>query len=115
MVRALRLRPQCVVSYRRRAFMGARYERGMRLTFDMQVEGRTHALEVNERATNRRFIPIDWLVMEVKVNERIPLWAVSLLAKHECRLQRLSKYCGALELGMSRLKWSWAHKENVYG
>ena len=115
MVRTLRLRPSCVVSYRRRAFMGGRYERGMRLTFDMQLQGRVHALHVNELATNRSFLPPGWLVMEVKVNERIPAWAVSLLGKHECRLERVSKYCGAVALGMGRLKWAMAHKENIYG
>jgi len=115
MVRTLRLRPVCVVSYRRRAFMGGRYERGMRLTFDMQLEGRIHALHVNELAANRSFLPLGWLVMEVKVNERIPVWAVSLLGKHECRLERVSKYCGAVALGMGRLKWAMAHKENIYG
>jgi hypothetical protein len=115
MVRALRLRPSCVVSYRRRAFMGARYERGMRLTFDMELEGRIHALHVNEMATNRPFLSLGWLVMEVKVNERIPVWAVSLLGKHECRLERVSKYCGAVASGVGRLKWNMAHKENIYG
>jgi hypothetical protein len=115
MVRALRLRPQCVVSYRRRAFMGGRYERGMRLTFDMQLEGRTHALEVNELSSGTYFMPLDSLVMEVKVNERIPLWAVSLLGKHECRLQRVSKYCAALAAGKGRLNRAMDHKENIYG
>ena len=45
MVRALHLRPKCIVSYRRRAYMGGRYERGMRLTFDMQLQGRIHGLD----------------------------------------------------------------------
>ena len=115
MVRVQRLRPRCVVSYRRRAFMGGRYERGMRLTFDMKLKGRVHALAVNEVARNLFFLPLDWLVMEVKVNERIPLWMVALLGKYECRLQRISKYCAALAASMGQLKRASVHKENLYG
>ena len=115
MVRALRLRPPCVVSYRRQAFVGGRFEQGMRLTFDAQLQGRVHALTVNELARNRYFLPPDWLVMEVKVNERVPNWVVSLLAKHECRLQRVSKYCAVVSRGLHHRQRAMALKENLYG
>ena len=115
MVRALHLRPKCIVSYRRRAFMGGEYERGMRLTFDMQLQGRVTALQVNQIAKNLYFMPPDWMVMEVKVNERVPTWAVALLAKHECQLQRVSKYCASMARGMSHLHFARSHKENLYG
>lgn len=114
MVRALNLRPRCVVSYRRAAFMGGRYEQGMRVTFDMQLQGRIHALSVNEPAVNHYFIPPDWYVMEVKVNERIPDWMTSLIAKHECRLQRVSKYCAALDSGLRRLKFRLNNPESIH-
>jgi hypothetical protein len=115
MVRAMRLRPQCIVSYRRRAFVGGRHEQGMRLTFDMQLQGRTHALEVNQIAHNLHFLPLDWVLMEVKVNERVPRWLVALLAKHQCNLQRVSKYCAALAVGKDRIRQALIHKENIYG
>jgi len=115
MVRAMQLKPAAVVSYRRRAFVGGRYEKGMRLTFDMNLQGRAHALEVNQAAVNRHFLPLDWVLMEVKVNERIPLWMVALLAKHQCSLQRMSKYCAALAVGKAHIQRAFAHKENIYG
>lgn len=115
LVRAMALRPVCIVSYRRQAFMGGRYESGMRVTFDMDLSGRIHALQVNEDARNHHFMPLDWLVMEVKVDERIPGWMTSLLAKHECVLTRVSKYCMALADGMRRRAESLQHKENIYG
>lgn len=115
MVRAMNLRPKCIVSYRRQAFMGGRYDQGMRVTFDMQLQGRVFALEVNSVARNHYFIPPDWYVMEVKVNERIPTWMTSLLAKHECQIQRVSKYCSALKNGKSQFEFAWKHKENLYG
>ena len=116
LVRAQQLKPKCIVSYRRQAYMGGRFEPGMRVTFDMQLQGRIHALEVNELAKNQYFIPPDWLVMEVKVNKRIPTWMVALLAKHECQLQRVSKYCAALARGMSHSSFTLRHhKENIHG
>ncbi len=115
MIRAMRLKPSAIVSYRRRAFVGGRYERGMRLTFDMHLRGRTHALEVNQNAKNLHFAPLDWVLMEVKVNERVPRWLVALLAKHQCNLNRMSKYCAALAVGKNRLYNCMEHKENVYG
>ena len=115
MVRTLSLRPKCVVSYRRQAFMGGRHERGMRLTFDMQLQGRTHALQVNEIAKNRYCMPPDWFIMEVKINERVPNWMAALIAKHGCKLQRVSKYCAVMAHEVGRLQAAWAHKENIYG
>jgi len=115
LVRAMALRPSCIVSYRRQAFVGSRYESKMRLTFDMDLSGRVHALSVTEAAHNHRFIPLDWLVMEVKVDERIPSWTTALLAKHECTAMRVSKYCLALADGMRRLERAQLLKENIYG
>jgi hypothetical protein len=114
MIRAMQLRPAAIVSYRRRAFVGGRYEKGMRLTFDQQLEGRAHSLEVDQVAHNYHFLPLDWVLMEVKVNERIPMWMVALLGKHQCSLQKVSKYCAALEVGKKHLYRALAHKENVY-
>lgn len=115
MVRAMQLKPRCIVSYRRRALVGGRYEPGMRLTFDALLSGRVYALKVNEDAHNHLFMPADWLVMEVKVNERIPTWTTSVLARHQCRLQRVSKYCAALEDGMKRRELAWNLKEQRHG
>jgi hypothetical protein len=115
MQRSMGLRPRCVVSYRRRAFMGSRYEQGMRVTFDMLLQGRTTSLVLNEPAKNHYFMPPDWFVMEVKVNERIPTWMTSLLAKHECSLQRVSKYCSVVSQGMKRFRIAYENKESLHG
>jgi VTC domain len=115
MQRVMRLTPKCIVNYRRRAFMGSRYEQGMRVTFDMLLQGRTSALVLNELAKDYYFMPPDWFVMEVKVNERIPTWMISLLAKHECSLQRVSKYCSVVSNGMKRFRIAYANKEPLHG
>lgn len=115
LIRFLGLRPACIVSYWRRAFQGSRYESGMRLTFDLDLCGRIDALRVSEEARNHPFLPPDWLVMEVKVNERIPDWMTSLLARHECRLYRISKYCLCLAQELRRRQFALEHKEVFHG
>ena len=96
LVRAMHLQPTCITAYHRRAYVGNRYDSGLRITFDSDLRGRTHALRVNEDTENHRFAPPDWSIMEVKADEAIPDWVTSLLARHSCSLQRVSKYCAAL-------------------
>lgn len=96
LVRAMHLRPTCITAYHRRAFVGNRYDSGLRITFDSDLRGRTHALRVNEATENHRFAPPDWSIMEVKSDDAIPDWVTSLLARHSCSLNRVSKYCAAL-------------------
>jgi hypothetical protein len=115
LVHAMHLRPTCVVSYRRRALIGLHYEPGMRVTFDMQVGGRMHALAAEEAARNHLIIPPDWYVMEVKVNDRVPLWMTSLAARYECRYQRFSKYVSTVSFCRRRFEFALGHKENRYG
>jgi SPX domain protein involved in polyphosphate accumulation len=96
MVRAMHLRPTAITAYRRRAFVGGLYDAGLRVTFDTHVGGRTHALKVDHDAQNHLFLPPDWSIMEVKVNDAVPDWVTSLLARHNCQLRRVSKYCAVL-------------------
>ncbi len=99
MVQAMHLRPTCITAYRRQAFVGGLYDAGLRITFDTDLRCRVHALSVNQDAANHLFAPPDWCVMEVKVNEAVPDWVTSLLARHECQLRRVSKYCAGLATG----------------
>ena len=96
----MQLRPTCVIAYQRQAFVGSRYEPGLRITFDTNLKCRRHSLRVNEQARNHYFLSPSWCIMEVKVNDSIPTWVNALLAKHHCRLQRVSKYCAGLACSM---------------
>lgn len=97
---AKHLRPAAITAYQRRAFEGQQRNAGLRVTFDTDVRARIHSLEVNANAENHLIIPPGWSIMEVKANDAIPVWVLALLAKHECQLCRVSKYC----LGLARLK-----------
>jgi SPX domain protein involved in polyphosphate accumulation len=93
---AMHLGPTCITSYRRRAFQGGLYDAGLRITFDTDLRCRIHALRVNENAENHLFAPPEFCIMEVKVNDAVPDWVTSLLARHDCQLRRVSKYCAGL-------------------
>ena len=97
-VQAMHLAPTCITAYRRRAFVGGLYDAGLRITFDINVGCRVHGLKVNQNAQNHLFLPPDWSIMEVKVNDAVPDWVTSLLARHGCQLRRVSKYCAGLAL-----------------
>lgn len=92
----LDLRPAAVTSYWRHAFEGHMENAGLRVTFDTHVAARMHALRVNERAHNRLILPAEWCIMEVKADERVPQWVASLLARHDCQIVRVSKYCAGV-------------------
>lgn len=95
LVKAKHLRPAAITAFRRRAFEGVRNE-GFRVTFDTDLRARVHALAVNAAAENHPFAPPGWAIMEVKANDAVPDWMISLLGRHDCRLRRVSKYCAGL-------------------
>jgi hypothetical protein len=92
----MHLQPTAITAYFRRAFEGALENAGLRVTFDYDVRGRLHALDLNEPAANHLVLPLDWCVMEVKANDTVPDWLISLLGRHNCSLNRLSKYCAVV-------------------
>jgi hypothetical protein len=96
LVNALHLRPAAITAYHRVAYVGSRYEPDLRITFDTSLQGRVHALRVNQNEPNRALLTPDWCVMEVKADERIPDWVTSLLGRHDCQMQRVSKYCAVI-------------------
>jgi len=95
---SLQLRPTAITAYWRRAFEGHHENAGLRITFDSYVAARIHGLRVNETAHNRLILPDDWCIMEVKADDRVPEWTTSLLARHACQLNRVSKYCAGMSL-----------------
>jgi len=109
----LRLQPSCIVRYNRLAFNGSEYDVGMRVTFDNNLKYRAHALTrlTPNSADYHYFLPPDWSVMEIKVNNRVPYWLTEFIGKYRCTLRRVSKYCLALESAETLLKEQriWLH------
>jgi SPX domain protein involved in polyphosphate accumulation len=99
MVHGLQLRPACVIAYRRRAFVGSRFEPGLRVTMDTDLWCAPPSLDLPRPSLPMYVMPRDWAILEIKVDERVPNWVCELVANHDCQLRRVSKYC----LGMVRL------------
>ncbi len=93
---SLHLEPACVISYQRQAWVGSDAELGLRVTFDQDLTCRPPDERLGPDVGAHLFMPPDMVVMEVKVNERIPLWVTRLLAKHQCPMRRMSKYCAGI-------------------
>jgi SPX domain protein involved in polyphosphate accumulation len=99
LVLALGLRPACTISYRRRAFVGSRFNPGLRLTIDTDLWGAPPRLDFYAQRPTTFLMSRDWSILEIKVDDRVPSWINELVTRHDCQLRRVSKYC----LGMVRL------------
>jgi SPX domain protein involved in polyphosphate accumulation len=95
------LSPVSIVRYERQAFMGTDYDIGLRVTFDTSLTFQTHQLLLHEHPVSLPMFPADSVVMEIKVNERIPYWLTELVSAHNLGLIRLSKYCRSIELAQN--------------
>ncbi len=92
------LEPSGITLYSREAFVGGDEDAGLRITFDGDLRYRIgHDLGLHSPDPGIPMINPAWLVLEIKVNERIPYWITEAVAEHNLRLVRVSKYCQALE------------------
>lgn len=96
---ALQLQPACVITYQRLALNGLEPYSDLRITFDTQLRGRTHDLNLLTTDTDRGryFMPPEFCIMEIKVNRTAPHWLATLVAQERCVARRISKYCLTLE------------------
>jgi SPX domain protein involved in polyphosphate accumulation len=92
------LRPASVVTYARQALIGSAYDIGLRVTFDKDLRYRTNNLALDNPDTGQFLFPPEWVVMEIKVNERVPYWLTELVSYHNLSLMRVSKYCRSIEM-----------------
>lgn len=98
LVETLDLRPTALVAYWRDALIGDETEPGLRVTFDSDLRVRGDLLELNIDTPNRVALDPDMVVVELKVNERVPHWLTQAVARHQLTLVRVSKYCQSIEV-----------------
>jgi SPX domain protein involved in polyphosphate accumulation len=95
------MRPTSIVRYDRQAFIGTEYDAGLRVTFDTSLSFQAHQLHLHEGPTGIPMLAANWAVMEIKVNERIPLWLTDMIAAHNLQRVGISKYCRSIEAAQS--------------
>jgi SPX domain protein involved in polyphosphate accumulation len=86
-----------IVRYERQAFIGSDYDIGLRVTFDTNLTYQVNPLHLHEPPASLPMLPANQVVMEIKVNERIPYWLTELVAAHNLQMVRMSKYCRSVE------------------
>ncbi|MDY6877458.1 MAG: polyphosphate polymerase domain-containing protein [Chloroflexota bacterium] len=92
------LRPTCITSYMRQAFVGSDYDIGLRVTFDTNIRYRAKDLQLHSKKIGSFMLSPQRVIMEIKVNERVPYWITELVAEHNFALIRISKYCTSLKV-----------------
>jgi len=98
MVLRYNLEPTSVVSYFRKAYLGTDYDEGLRVTFDTDLHYRTHDLDLRSKAKGESLLALHHVIMEIKVNERVPYWLTEFVGESNLKLIRVSKYCQSLEV-----------------
>jgi hypothetical protein len=101
------LRPASIVRYDRQAFIGTDYDIGLRVTFDTSLSFQSHPLHLHEQPSGLPMLHPGLVVMEVKVNERIPYWLTEMIAAHNLQLIRFSKYCRSIEAADNMPSTRW--------
>ena len=66
------LQPSTIVRYQRQAFIGTDFDTGLRVTFDTNLTYQIHPLHLHDEPACASLLPSEYVVMEIKVNERIP-------------------------------------------
>lgn len=91
------LRPTMAVLYRRVAYFG-NYDAELRITLDSRVQYDSRALDIRRPfETGKYVLSPDYSVLEIKFNDRVPIWLTKLVAHHELPIVRYSKYCSAID------------------
>jgi hypothetical protein len=108
------LQPASVVSYARLALIGGEYDLGLRVTFDKDLTYRVAgddrpAFQLDGSNDSLPLFPADRVIIEIKVNERVPYWLTELVAQHNLNLMRVSKYCRSIELAQNIANTAWRY------
>lgn len=90
------LYPEMVVSYDRHALHGVDDD-DLRLTFDFNLRCRHEDLFIEHGPYGDHFIHEDLVVLEVKVNDSVPLWLTRVLQELQCEQRGASKFCTSME------------------
>lgn len=91
------LKPAMIISYDRHAFYGI-HDDDLRVTFDFNLRCRHDNLALENGSHGKKVIADDLIILEVKVNDRIPSWLTQLLEDLNCEQKGMSKFCASIEL-----------------
>ena len=91
------LQPATIVRYDREAFVGNEFDLGMRVTFDSAITYQDYPVQLHQAQSGLPMLSPDLVVLELKVNDRVPYWLMEIIAELELQLVPFSKYCRSVE------------------
>lgn len=95
--------PKTLISYDRRALC-CHDDPSVRVTFDKNLRSRTTDLRLEHGRYGDLFTPSDFVLMEVKALNSIPLWFVEIIDEYELFGMKFSKYSQSVSQGALELK-----------
>lgn len=93
----LGLQATCITGYRRTALLGTQADTGLRVTFDRDLYYRRTDLLLGSGRSEGDLLRPGFVVVEVKVNDRLPGWLSTLIGRQGLAVTRISKYVQAVE------------------
>ncbi|MDA9129068.1 polyphosphate polymerase domain-containing protein [Candidatus Gracilibacteria bacterium] len=92
-----KLIPSAITCYDRQAYFGTENDIGLRITFDTSVGYMHKNLDLKNIHPEGLMVPPKFCILEIKADDKVPYWVTELIANHNFKLIRVSKYCLALE------------------
>lgn len=92
-----KLLPAAITCYDRQAFFGTENDIWLRVTFDTSVWYMHKNLDLKNIHPEWLMVPAGFCILEIKADDKVPYWVTELVAHHDLKMIRVSKYCLALE------------------
>jgi len=92
-----KLIPSAITCYDRQAYFGTENDIWLRVTFDTNVGYMHKNLDLKNIHPEWLMLPAKYCILEIKADDKVPYWVTELVAHHNFKLIRVSKYCLALE------------------
>ena len=90
------IKPRVFLSYDREAYASAG-EDGFRVTFDENILFREEELSLGGEVYGEALLPPEYVLMEIKTAERMPIWMASALSEEKAHKASVSKYGSAYQ------------------
>ncbi len=97
LVKRLQLVEKALVTYEREALQACDDSR-LRVTFDLNVRSFLNP-DLNDlyRETDLRTVEDSQFILEIKFNQRMPIWVRNIVREFGLRVQAISKYCNGID------------------
>ncbi len=106
------LRPSCLIIYDRTAYFEP--EGDLRLTIDAAPRYRMRDLELTKPYAGAPLLPEGWTILEIKVQDALPLWLSGLIDRAGVRKTSFSKYGEAYLQQLLRLQQNMRERKYAY-